>query len=107
VTQLQSTRHTGSDGSEAPMHPLTHRLQGLEAIGIHMSNIPSFPYRLLWEERQLVSANLTRQDGVDFLGLTPKIRIVTETTRYPLEKANQALNDLRAGRFHGAAVLVP
>jgi propanol-preferring alcohol dehydrogenase len=48
-----------------------------------------------------------RQDGVDFLGLTPKIGIVTETTRYPLEKANQALNDLRAGRFHGAAVLVP
>jgi propanol-preferring alcohol dehydrogenase len=76
--------------------------------GIYMSNIPSFPYRLLWEERQLVSvANLARQDGVDFLGLTPKIGIVTETTRYPLEKANQALNDLRAGRFHGAAVLVP
>ena len=76
--------------------------------GIHMSDIPSFPYRLLWEERQLVSvANLTRQDGIDFLLLAPEIAIVTETTRYPLEQANQALADLRAGRFVGAAVLVP
>jgi len=76
--------------------------------GIHMSDIPSFPYQLLWEERQLVSvANLTRQDGLDFLSLAPKIGIITETTRYPLAQANQALSDLRAGRFHGAAVLVP
>jgi alcohol dehydrogenase, propanol-preferring len=76
--------------------------------GIHMSDIPSFPYRLLWEERQLVSvANLTRQDGIDFLRLAPEIGIVTETTRYPLSQANQALADLRAGRFEGAAVLVP
>ncbi len=76
--------------------------------GIHMSDIPSFPYRLVWEERQLVSvANLTRQDGVDFLRLAPEIGIVTETTRYPLDQANQALADLRAGRFKGAAVLVP
>jgi len=76
--------------------------------GIHMSDIPSFPYRLLWEERQLVSvANLTRQDGIDFLRLAPEIGIVTETTRYPLNQANQALADLRAGRFEGAAVLVP
>jgi alcohol dehydrogenase, propanol-preferring len=76
--------------------------------GIHMSDIPSFPYRLLWEERQLVSvANLTRQDGIDFLRLAPQIGIVTETTRYPLDQANQALADLRAGRFDGAAVLVP
>ena len=75
--------------------------------GIHMSDIPSFPYSLLWEERQLVSvANLTRQDGVDFLGLAPKIGIVTQTTAYPLTEANQALADLRAGRFDGAAVLV-
>jgi propanol-preferring alcohol dehydrogenase len=76
--------------------------------GIHMSDIPSFPYQLLWEERQLVSvANLTRQDGIDFLRLAPQIGIVTETTRYPLNQANRALADLRAGRFEGAAVLVP
>ena len=76
--------------------------------GIHMSDIPSFPYRLLWGERKLVSvANLTRQDGIDFLRLTPQIGIVTATKRYPLERANQALADLRAGRFQGAAVLVP
>jgi propanol-preferring alcohol dehydrogenase len=76
--------------------------------GIHMSDIPSFPYQLLWEERQLVSvANLTRQDGIDFLRLVPEMNIVTKTTSYPLTQANQALADLRAGRFEGAAVLVP
>ena len=76
--------------------------------GIHMSDIPRFPYSLLWAERQLVSvANLTRQDGLDFLPLATKIGIVTATTRYPLDQANQALADLRAGRFDGAAVLVP
>jgi propanol-preferring alcohol dehydrogenase len=76
--------------------------------GIHMSDIPSFPYSLLWEERQLVSvANLTRQDGIDFLRLVPEMGIVTKTTSYPLIQANQALADLRAGRFEGAAVLVP
>ena len=76
--------------------------------GIHMSDIPSFPYRLLWEERQIVSvANLTRQDGLDFLRIAPEIGIITQTTSYPLTQANQALADLRAGRFEGAAVLVP
>ena len=76
--------------------------------GIHMSDIPGFPYRLLWEERQIASvANLTRQDGIDFLRLAPQVGIVTATTRYPLRQANQALADLRAGRFAGAAVLVP
>ena len=76
--------------------------------GIHMSDIPSFPYELLWEERQLVSvANLTRQDGIDFLRLAPTMGIVTRTTSYPLQQANQALADLRAGHFEGAAVLVP
>ena len=76
--------------------------------GIHMSDIPSFPYSLLWEEHQLVSvANLTRQDGLDFLSLAPKIGIVMKTTTYPLIKANEALADLRAGRFEGAAVLLP
>ena len=76
--------------------------------GIHMSDIPRFPYASLWEERQLVSvANLTRQDGIDFLRLAPGIGIVTRTTSYPLEEANRALADLRAGNFEGAAVLVP
>ena len=76
--------------------------------GIHMSDLPGFPYQLLWEERQLVSvANLTRKDGLDFLGMVPKMGIVTQTTSYPLNQANQALADLRAGRFEGAAVLVP
>lgn len=76
--------------------------------GIHMSDIPRFPYSLLWEERQLVSvANLTRQDGLDFLRRAPGMGIRTQTTSYPLTEANQALADLRAGRFEGAAVLVP
>jgi alcohol dehydrogenase, propanol-preferring len=76
--------------------------------GIHMSDIPSLPYRLLWGERELVSvANLTRQDGFDFLRLAPQVGIHTQTTTYPLRRANQALADLRAGRFEGAAVLVP
>jgi propanol-preferring alcohol dehydrogenase len=76
--------------------------------GIHMSDIPSFPYRLLWEERQLLSvANLTRQDGIDFLGQAPAMGIITKTTIYPLKQANEALADLRAGRFEGAAVLQP
>jgi propanol-preferring alcohol dehydrogenase len=75
--------------------------------GIHMSDIPSFPYRLLWQERQLVSvANLTRQDGIDFLGLAPRVGLVTHTRRYALAQANEALADLRAGRFDGAAVLM-
>lgn len=76
--------------------------------GIHMIDIPSFPYGLLWEERQLISlANLTRQDGIEFLRLAPEIGIVTKTASYPLDQANQALADLRAGRFKGAAVLIP
>lgn len=76
--------------------------------GIHMSEIPAFSYDTLWEEREIVSvANLTRQDGLDFLSLAPKIGIRTTTTRYALKDANQALDDLRRGRFDGAAVLVP
>ena len=76
--------------------------------GIHMSDIPSFPYQLLWEERQLLSvANLTRQDGLEFLQLAATLGIVTTTTNYPLAQANHALADLRAGRFQGAAVLIP
>jgi len=76
--------------------------------GIHMSDIPSFPYRILWEERQLVSvANLTRQDAIDFLAIAPKAAVRTETVRYALADANAALDDLRAGRLQGAAVLIP
>jgi alcohol dehydrogenase, propanol-preferring len=76
--------------------------------GIHMSDIPSFPYRLLWEERTLTSvANLTRADGEDFLELAARIPVRTEVHSYPLEQANMALEDLREGRFTGAAVLVP
>lgn len=76
--------------------------------GIHMSDIPSFPYAILWGERQVVSvANLTRQDARDFLEVAPKAGVKTEVTLYPLEAANEALADLRAGRLTGAAVLVP
>jgi propanol-preferring alcohol dehydrogenase len=73
-----------------------------------MSDIPSFPYRLLWEERTIRSvANLTRRDAVEFLELAPRARVRTHTTAYSLEEANNALDDLRAGRLTGAAVLVP
>jgi alcohol dehydrogenase, propanol-preferring len=76
--------------------------------GIHMSDIPAFPYRLLWEERQIASvANLTRQDAHDFLAIVPHANIKMHVTRYPLAAANAALDDLRHGRFEGAAVLVP
>jgi alcohol dehydrogenase, propanol-preferring len=76
--------------------------------GIHMSDISSFPYRLLWEERTVASvANLTRADGEEFLELAPRANVRTRTTPYPLDKANEALDDLRAGRLEGAAVLVP
>jgi propanol-preferring alcohol dehydrogenase len=73
-----------------------------------MSDIPSFPYRLLWEERQVVSvANLTRADACEFLTLAPQAGVKGEVTRYPLEEANEALADLREGRLQGAAVLTP
>jgi propanol-preferring alcohol dehydrogenase len=76
--------------------------------GIHMSDIPSFPYRLLWHERHIVSvANLTRRDGMDFLAFATEAGIETRTKTYPLDQANSALADLRAGRLEGAAVLLP
>jgi propanol-preferring alcohol dehydrogenase len=76
------------------------------SAGIHMSEIPSFPYELLWEERVLGSvANLTREDGEEFIELVSRVPVRTETTAYPLDEANSALEDLRAGRFRGAAVL--
>jgi len=76
--------------------------------GIHMTDIPSFPYDLLWEERQLVSvANLTRQDGLDFLKIVPQAGIRTQTTAFPLVEANEVLRKLRTGQILGAAVLKP
>jgi len=74
--------------------------------GIHMSDIPSFPYELLWEERSVRSvANLTRQDGREFLALAPRIPVRTEVETFPLEAANEALERLRSGAVRGAAVL--
>ena len=85
-----------------------HKAGRVVCAGIHISEIPAFSYDLLWEERQLVSvANLTRQDGIDFLELAPRVGVRTKTTPYPLRDANRALDDLRHGRFEGAAVLVP
>ncbi len=76
--------------------------------GIHMSDIPRFPYSILWEERQLVSvANLTRKDARDFLAIAPLAGVRTHTTVYPLAAANEALDDLRRGRIQGAAVIAP
>ncbi len=75
--------------------------------GIHMSDIPSFPYALLWEERSICSvANLTRRDGEEFMAIAPRVPVRTEVETFPLEEANEALNRLRTGRIHGAAVLV-
>jgi propanol-preferring alcohol dehydrogenase len=76
--------------------------------GIHMSDVPSFPYSLLWRERVLRSvANLTRADGESFLARAARVPLRVDATPYPLEAANDALADLRAGRLRGAAVLVP
>ncbi|MDX6661517.1 MAG: alcohol dehydrogenase, propanol-preferring, partial [Solirubrobacteraceae bacterium] len=117
---------TGASGDEppepldaalifAPVGPLvpaalraTDRAGVVVCAGIHMSDIPSFPYEELYEERVLRSvANLTRQDGEEFLAVAPSVPVRTEVTEYPLERANDALEDLRAGRFRGAAVVVP
>jgi alcohol dehydrogenase, propanol-preferring len=76
--------------------------------GIHMSDIPSFPYELLWGERVVRSvANLTRADGEEFLALAPRVPVRTEVETHPLEQANEAMERLRAGAFRGAAVIVP
>jgi propanol-preferring alcohol dehydrogenase len=76
--------------------------------GIHMSDIPSMPYSILWEERELVSvANLTRRDAEEFFPIATAAGVRTQTSRYPLDKANEALEDLRSGKLSGAAVLVP
>ncbi len=76
--------------------------------GIHMSEIPAFPYAILWEERVLRSvANLTRADALEFLALAPRVPVITHVATYPLEQGNRALDDLRQGRLQGAAVLLP
>jgi len=76
--------------------------------GIHMTDIPSFPYEILWGERSIRSvANLTREDGEEFLAIAPQVPVRTTTTTYPLDRVEQALTDLRAGRFEGAAVILP
>jgi propanol-preferring alcohol dehydrogenase len=73
-----------------------------------MSDIPSFPYSILWQERAVRSvANLTRRDAEELLALAPRVPVRTHVTTYPLEEAGRALEDLRAGRFTGAAVVVP
>lgn len=124
ATQLGATWAGGSDAQ--PPQPLDAAVifapvgtlvpLALEAVdrggvvvcaGIHMSDIPAFPYRLLWEERSLQSvANLTRRDAEDFLRLAPCIPVKTHVTTYRLEEANRALGDLREGRLQGAGVLV-
>ena len=95
-----------------PLVPAALRAVGPGGVvvcaGIHMSDIPSFPYRILWDERVLRSvANLTRRDGAEFLELAPSIPIETHVRTYPLEQANRALDDLRCGRVQGAGVLLP
>jgi propanol-preferring alcohol dehydrogenase len=99
----------------APVGPLvpealSHVVPGgiVVCAGIHMTDIPSFPYRLLWEERTIRSvANLTRHDAREFLALAAEIPLNTHVQAYPLTDANRALSDLRAGRLSGAAVLIP
>ncbi len=96
-------------GALVPLALAATRKGGIVVCGgIHMSDIPAFPYRLLWEERVVRSvANLTRRDGEEFLALAPKAGVRAKTRIYPLERANEALADLREGRLEGAAVLVP
>lgn len=98
-----------SVGSLVPLALRAVRKGGVVVCaGIHMSDIPSFPYEILWGERVLRSvANLTRKDGEEFLALAAKIPIQTEVTRFPLEKTNEALEALRQGTLSGSAVITP
>ncbi|HEX7055466.1 MAG TPA: zinc-dependent alcohol dehydrogenase family protein [Burkholderiales bacterium] len=124
---LECGAHWAGDADAAPPEPLDAAIifapvgglvpQALKHVrkggrvvcgGIHMSDIPSFPYALLWGEREVLSvANLTRADGERFMQVAAKLAIRTEVHRYALERASEALGDLRAGRFTGAAVLLP
>ena len=101
--QLDAAIIFATAGDLVPLALRAVRKRGrVVCAGIHMSDIPSFPYELLWEGRQIVSvANPMRQDGRHFLRLVPEIGVVTSITRYPLVEANRALSDLRAGRFNG------
>lgn len=108
-TQLDAAILFAPAGELVPL-ALSHVRKGGTVVcaGIHMSDIPSFPYQLLWGERTLRSvANLTREDGELFFPLAAKIPVRTEVHTYPLEAVNQALKDLREGQFTGAAVIVP
>ncbi len=107
--QLEAAIVFAPDGALVPLALAAVQQAGtVVCAGIHMSDIPSFPYSALWRERVLRSvANLTRRDGYDFLQLAPHVPVKTRVTHYALEDANQALDDLRHGRFNGAAVLVP
>jgi propanol-preferring alcohol dehydrogenase len=98
-----------SDGSLVPQAlRALDRGGAVVCAGIHMSEIPAFSYDDLWEERSIRSvANLTRQDAEEFLALAPEVPVVTTTTTYQLYQAEQALADLRAGRFEGSAVVIP
>jgi propanol-preferring alcohol dehydrogenase len=98
-----------SDGALVPLALAAVAPGGIVVCGgIHMSDIPSFPYSALWQERVLRSvANLTRANGHEFLALAPEVPVQTRVSSYALADANQALADLRAGRFTGAAVIVP
>jgi propanol-preferring alcohol dehydrogenase len=95
------------DGNLVPFALRNIRKGGtVVCAGIHMSDIPSFSYDLLWGERQIFSiANLTRKDGEDFLKMAPSIPIQTVVNLYALEQANKALEDLREGKFNGSAVI--
>jgi propanol-preferring alcohol dehydrogenase len=124
---LECGAHWAGDAGAAPPEPLDAAVlfapvgalvvDALKAVkkggrvvcgGIHMSEIPSFPYSLLWGERRIESvANLTRADGERFMQIAAALPLRTAVTEYPLEEANRALADLRAGRLEGAAVLVP
>lgn len=108
-TPLDAAILFAPDGGLVPAALKATRKGGrVVCAGIHMSTIPAFSYDILWEEREIVSvANLTREDGLEFLSLAPQIGIRATTTPYALKDANTALDDLRHGRFDGAAVLVP
>jgi propanol-preferring alcohol dehydrogenase len=107
--ELEAAIIYATDGALVPAALRVVRKGGrVVCAGIHMSDIPGFPYSQLWEERSISSvANLTRRDGIDFLKAASEYGIVAQTTRYPLAEANRALTDLRTGRFEGAAVLIP
>lgn len=106
-TSLDAAIIFAPDGGLIPLALKNVRKGGtVVCAGIHMSDIPSFPYEILWGERHVCSvANLTRKDGEEFLKIAPQVPIKTQVNVYPLEKANEALEDLRMGRFTGAAVI--